>query len=147
MMETWCLLKKDEKFLLPLPAFSLIIKLYPTKFPWCGISHLPTCKPHNHPILINHFLSTTLLLLHSSLLWDIKDYGIEALWSFPEMTPIGFIVRMDQFCILIWWHLFDTRYSFVSWLWCHLYESTHVIKLHKAIHIGTKMSACKTVEM
>ena len=147
MMEIWRLLKKDKKVLLPLPTFSLIIKLSPTNFPGCGISHLPTCKPHQHPILIDNFSSTTLLLLQSSLLWDIKDYGIEALRSFPEMTPIGFIVRMDQFYILIWWRLFDIRYKFVSSLWCHFYESTQVIKLHKAIHIYTQMSACKTVEI
>ena len=46
-------------------AFPLIIKLLPNKFLGCSISHLPACKPHERPILVNHFLSITLPLAES----------------------------------------------------------------------------------
>ena len=46
--------------------FSSDYEMKLTKFLGHNISHLFACKPHKHPILINH-LSTTLLLLNSSL--------------------------------------------------------------------------------
>ena len=61
-MEAWHPLEKDIEGLLPLPTFHLIMKLWPSKFLGHGISRLPTCKPHKHPILINHILSIPLPL-------------------------------------------------------------------------------------
>ena len=46
-----------------------------------GISHPAACKSHKHPILMNLFLSTTLLLLNSPRHWDIKDSGTRVLRS------------------------------------------------------------------
>ena len=56
MMEAGHPLEKDTEGLLPLPTFHLIMKLWPSKFSGHCISCLPTCKPHKHPILINHIL-------------------------------------------------------------------------------------------
>ena len=92
MMKMWRPLKKDEG-LLPLATFPLIIKLWPTKIAGRGISCPPTCKPHKHLILINHFLSAILLWLNSSLHLDIKECHTGALWIPPEMTPNGFNSR------------------------------------------------------
>ena len=50
MMESRNLLKKDKDLLLPLSTFPLIIKLCTST----GISHLPTCKPQECAILVNH---------------------------------------------------------------------------------------------
>ena len=93
MMEAWSLLKKDED-LLPLSTFHLIIKLYPSTFSGDGVSHLPTCKPHMHSVLINYFLSVTLSLLNSFLRWDIKDYSTGALQSpLSKWHPKGFHIH------------------------------------------------------
>lgn len=135
--------RKDKKVLLPLPTFSLIIKLSPTNFPGCGISHLPTCKPHQHPILIDNFSSTTFALTSFFSALRHKRTMVLKLFRASLILPIGFIVRMDQFISWYGVSLFDIRYKFVSSLWCHFYESTQVIKLHKAIHIYTQMSACR----
>jgi len=90
MIEAWSLLKEDEDLLFPLSTFHLIIKLY--TFSGDGVSHLPTCKPHMHSILINHFLSITLSLLNSFLRWDIKVYSTGALQSpLSKWHPKGFI--------------------------------------------------------
>ena len=60
-MEAGRLLKKN-KVLLPLPTSPLITELWSSKFSGQSISCLPACKPHKHPILKNHVLSTSLLL-------------------------------------------------------------------------------------
>ena len=65
-----------------------------------SISCSPACKLHEHPILINHFLSTTLLSLNSSLHWDRKNYDTRALWSPPEMTRISFIASLVKGALL-----------------------------------------------
>ena len=49
------------------------------KFTRGSFSHPPACKPHNSPILINHFSSLTLISL-SPPCWDIKHYGTRTLW-------------------------------------------------------------------
>ena len=62
-----------RKWFLPLVHFSSDFKTVPHYVLWVVPSHSPTCKPHKSPVLITHFLSTTLPLTEFFLHWDIKD--------------------------------------------------------------------------
>ena len=76
-----------RRWFFPPPNFPLIIKLYPTKFWGVVPSPLPTCKPHKHPILINHPLPIIFPLSEFFLIWDVKDQGSLELLKTP---PSGF---------------------------------------------------------
>ena len=59
----------ERKLVFPPPHFSFDYKTVEGMAP----SRPPTCKPHKHPILMNHFLSITLPLIEFFLCWDTKD--------------------------------------------------------------------------
>ena len=65
-----------------------------------GISHPRACKSHKCPVLINLFLSTTLLLLNSPLHWDIKDSGTRILQRPRWNDPNRFQYLLYNFCLL-----------------------------------------------
>ena len=59
----------ERKLVFPPPHFSFDYKTVEGMAP----SRPPTCKPHKHPSLMNHFLSITLPLIEFFLCWDTKD--------------------------------------------------------------------------
>ena len=75
---------EQEGGLFPLPTFLLIIK---SSFGGKAPSLPSACKPHKHPILINHFLHIASPLSEFFLHWDIKNQSSS---ESPETTPSGF---------------------------------------------------------
>ena len=89
--------RKTKKVLLH-PAFTLLIKLKPTKFLGSSISHPPACKPHQLPVLINHFLSTTLLLLNSPRCWHKGLWyrrSLETSWNDSSQFQVDLIYALS----------------------------------------------------
>ena len=74
MMEAKHLLKTEEEGgLLPFAQFSLDDKTVAHSVLGAAPSCLPACKPHKHPILINHFFLLKLNNLVTALHWFLPN--------------------------------------------------------------------------
>ena len=81
-------------------------------------SHLPTCKPHKRPILINHFLAITFLLLNS---FCAETSRTGALWS-PQKWhhclfhrhPLHGTVLLPDLDALACWSFYSTSTCVLS---------------------------------
>ena len=96
MMETWHLLKKD-KDLLPFPLPSSDLKNVTHWGPRAAQCLIPACEPHKHPILINHFLSSTLPLAEFFL--ALRQKG---LWCQSSLEPLKDTKWFQSLYLKIW---------------------------------------------
>ena len=83
----WHSIKNEEESgLFPSPTFPLIVNCSPPTSLGVVPYHPPACKPQNHPIIINHFLSITLPLVEFFL---NRNKGPELLRA-PRTPPSSF---------------------------------------------------------
>ena len=85
----------------PPPHFSFDYEIVVHKILGHDISHPPSCKSHRRPILINHFLFTSLLWLNSSLQWANKGLWYQSSLEFPwnDISWFQFV------CFVMFYHL------------------------------------------
>ena len=135
MMEAWHSFKsEEERGLFPLPTFSLIVNCSPLSSWGVVPSHPPACKPQNHPILINHFLSISLPLVEFFLSWNTKDQSSS---EPPERQPSSFNWRIEVAAMKsdrsiadkpMGEHSATSTYNIMRYLWLDLKNKTEIVK-------------------
>ena len=89
-----------KKVVSSLPHFSFDYKTVAHQVPWVAPSHLLTCKPHKSPVLISHFLSTTLPL--TEFFSALRVWGSE-LFTGPQKHQLA-VSLWTFLCMFLYIH-------------------------------------------